>query len=81
MHLVTLVDAAVSRSRTTLSALVLVLATGYAGPTSRSEKEADPDISIPINYVNLNHEGIGPEDVERHPVARVRDPRRPSCPG
>ena len=29
----------------------------------RAEKEVDPDISIPIIYVNLNHEGIGPEDV------------------
>ena len=60
----TLIDAAVSRSRTTLSALVLVLVTGFAAYV-QIPKEADPDISIPIVYVNLNHEGIGPEDAER----------------
>ena len=60
----TLIDAAVSRSRTTLSALVLILATGFAAYV-RIPKEADPDISIPIIYVNLHHEGIGPEDAER----------------
>ena len=60
----TLIDAAVSRSRTTLSALVLVLATGFAAYV-QIPKEADPDVSIPIVYVNLSHEGIGPEDAER----------------
>ena len=60
----TLIDAAVSRSRTTLSALVLILVTGFAAYV-QIPKEADPDISIPIVYVNLNHEGIGPEDAER----------------
>ena len=60
----TLIDAAVSRSRTTLLALVLVLAAGFAAYV-QIPKEADPDISIPIVYVNLNHEGIGPEDAER----------------
>ena len=60
----TLIDAAVSRSRTTLSALVLVLVTGFAAYV-QIPKEADPDVSIPIIYVNLSHEGIGPEDAER----------------
>ena len=60
----TLIDAAVSRSRTTLAALVLILATGLAAYV-QIPKEADPDISIPIIYVNLSHEGIGPEDAER----------------
>ena len=60
----TLIDAAVSRSRTTLLALALVLATGFAAYV-RIPKEADPDISIPVVYVNLHHEGIGPEDAER----------------
>ena len=60
----TLIDAAVSRSRTTLSALVLVLAAGFAAYV-QIPKEADPDVSIPIIYVNLTHEGIGPEDAER----------------
>ena len=60
----TLIDAAVSRSRTTLAALALILATGLAAYI-QIPKEADPDISIPIIYVNLTHEGIGPEDAER----------------
>lgn len=60
----TLIDAAVNRSRTTLAALVLILGTGFAAYV-QIPKEADPDISIPIIYVNLSHEGIGPEDAER----------------
>ena len=60
----TLIDAAISRSRTTLSALALILVTGFAAYV-QIPKEADPDISIPIVYVNLSHEGIGPEDAER----------------
>ena len=60
----TLIDAAVSRSRTTLAALVLILVTGFAAYV-QIPKEADPDISIPLIYVNLSHEGIGPEDAER----------------
>ena len=60
----TLIDAAVSRSRTTLAALVLILVTGFAAYV-QIPKEADPDIAIPIIYVNLHHEGIGPEDAER----------------
>ena len=60
----TLIDAAVSRSRTTVAALVLILVTGFVAYV-QIPKEADPDISIPIVYVNLNHDGIGPEDAER----------------
>ena len=60
----TVIDAAVSRSRTTVAALALILVTGFAAYV-QIPKEADPDISIPIVYVNLNHDGIGPEDAER----------------
>ena len=60
----TIIDAAVSRSRTTVAALALILVTGFAAYV-QIPKEADPDISIPIVYVNLNHDGIGPEDAER----------------
>ena len=28
-------------------------------------KESDPDVNIPIIYVNLHHDGISPEDAER----------------
>ena len=60
----TIIDAAVSRSRTTVAALALILVTGFAAYV-QIPKEADPDVSIPIVYVNLNHDGIGPEDAER----------------
>jgi multidrug efflux pump len=56
--------AALSRSRTTLSVLLLIL---IAGTVSYIEipKEADPDINIPIIYVSTGFEGISPEDSER----------------
>ncbi|WP_028793028.1 efflux RND transporter permease subunit [Thalassobaculum salexigens] len=59
-----LISAALSRSRTTLSALLLIL---IAGTVSYIEipKEADPDINIPIIYVSMTYEGISPEDAER----------------
>lgn len=59
-----IIAAALSRSRTTLSILVLIL---IAGTVSYVEipKEADPDINIPIIYVSMSHEGISPEDAER----------------
>lgn len=60
----TLIDAALNRSRTVLSALVLLLITGtFAYITI--PKESDPDIQIPIIYVSLSHSGISPEDAER----------------
>ncbi len=59
-----LIDAALSHARTVLATLVLVLIAGsYAYFTV--PKEAEPDINIPQMYVNVNHEGISPEDAER----------------
>jgi len=59
-----LVDAALSRSRTVISALLLILASGtYAW--LEIPKEADPDITIPKIYITINHEGISQEDAER----------------
>ncbi|MBT6139515.1 MAG: efflux RND transporter permease subunit [Rhodospirillaceae bacterium] len=59
-----IIDAALHRSRTTLSALLLILITGsYAYWTI--PKESDPDISIPIVYVQMKHEGISPEDAQQ----------------
>jgi len=59
-----IIDAALSRSRTVMATLVLVL---MAGTFAFMEiaKEAEPDINIPIIYVSLVHEGISPEDAER----------------
>ncbi len=59
-----LIDAALSRSRTVVSALLLILIAGSLTYIS-VPKEADPDINIPEIYVNIPHEGISPEDAER----------------
>ena len=59
-----LIDAALSRSRTVISALLLILASGtYAW--LEIPKEADPDITIAKIYITINHEGISQEDAER----------------
>ena len=59
-----LIDAALGRTRMVLATLVMVLIAGtYAYITV--PKESDPDIRIPVMYVNLSHEGISPEDAER----------------
>ncbi|SDH04412.1 efflux RND transporter permease subunit [Roseospirillum parvum] len=59
-----LIDAAINRTRTVLSTLLLIL---IAGTVSFVEipKESAPDINIPIIVVSLNHQGISPEDAER----------------
>ncbi|MBT4933803.1 MAG: efflux RND transporter permease subunit [Rhodospirillaceae bacterium] len=59
-----IIDAAVTHSRTVLAALVLILITGTKAYID-VPKEADPDINIPIVYVQMDHEGISPEDAER----------------
>lgn len=59
-----LIDVALSRSRTVISALLLILASGtYAW--LEIPKEADPDITIAKIYITINHEGISQEDAER----------------
>lgn len=60
----TLVDAAINRSRTVLSALLLILVSGTYAYVDIA-KESDPDINIPIIYISITHEGISPEDAER----------------
>jgi len=59
-----LIETAFARSRTVISALLLVL---IAGTIAFVEipKEREPDINIPIIYVSMRHEGISPEDAER----------------
>lgn len=59
-----LIDAALSRSRTVLSLLLFILVAGFVAYQA-IPKEADPDINIPIVYVSMHHEGISPEDAER----------------
>ncbi len=58
-----IIDAAIGRSRTVIASLLLILLAGsYAYVTV--PKEADPDIQIPVLYVNMSHEGISPGDAE-----------------
>jgi multidrug efflux pump len=59
-----LIDATFSRSHTVLLGLVLILIAGVQAYRD-IPKEADPDISIPIVYVLMTHDGISPEDAER----------------
>ncbi len=59
-----IIDSAMSRSRTVVLSLLVVLIGGiYAYLTI--PKEAEPDIEIPIIYVSISHDGISPEDAER----------------
>ncbi len=60
----TLIQASFSRSRTVLLALVLILVAGVQAYRD-IPKESDPDVSIPIVYVLMTHDGISPEDAER----------------
>ncbi len=59
-----IIDAALHRSRTVITTLVLILLAGIVAYGDIA-KEADPDINIPIIYVSMTHEGISPEDAER----------------
>ena len=59
-----IIDAALNRSRTVIATLVLLLIAGFIAYRD-IPKESDPDINIPIIYVALSHEGISPEDAER----------------
>ncbi len=59
-----LINAAMSRTRTVVATLVLLLVAGlYAYVII--PKESDPDIDIPIIYVSMHLEGISPDDSER----------------
>ena len=58
------INKALSRSRATLLALILILTAGTVAYID-IPKEADPDIDIPLIYILLQHDGISPEDSER----------------
>jgi multidrug efflux pump len=59
-----LIDAAFSRSRAVLVALVLLLAIGVAAYRG-IPKESAPEVQIPVAIVTTSLEGITPEDSER----------------
>ncbi|MBD1555591.1 efflux RND transporter permease subunit [Vibrio sp. S9_S30] len=58
------IDAALSRSRTMLTLLLLILIAG-AMTYQTIPKESSPDITIPIIYVSVGYQGISPGDSER----------------
>ncbi|HMN51850.1 MAG TPA: efflux RND transporter permease subunit, partial [Xanthobacteraceae bacterium] len=58
------VDFAITRSRLTIATLIFLLLAGAVAYV-RIAKEAEPDIKIPIVYVQLSQRGISPEDAER----------------
>ena len=58
------IESAMSRSRTVLLSLAIVLIGGLFAYLT-IPKEAEPDIEIPILYVSITFDGISPEDSER----------------
>ncbi|CAK2982408.1 multidrug efflux pump [Vibrio crassostreae] len=59
-----IIDAALSRARTMLSLLALILVAGVITYIT-IPKESSPDITISIIYVSVGHQGISPTDAER----------------
>jgi len=59
-----LVDAAINRWRMVIATLLFLMVAG-AVSVNAIPKEAEPDVTIPIIYVSMHHDGISPEDSER----------------
>src|SRR5690349_11907985 len=60
----TLIDYAIGHARLTIATLIFLLAAGLTAYVT-IPKEAEPDVKIPIIYVQLSQRGISPEDSER----------------
>ena len=60
----TYIDAAISRSRTTVSIFVVTLLAGFASYLA-IPVEMYPDVQVPMVVTTVIHEGISPEDAER----------------
>jgi multidrug efflux pump len=58
------IDYAISHARLTIATLIFLLGAGLVAYITIA-KEAEPDIKIPIIYVQLSQRGISPEDAER----------------
>lgn len=58
------IEASLSRTRTVMMVLVLLLIAGISTYVS-IPKESNPDVLIPYIYVSMIHDGISPEDAER----------------
>src|ERR1700741_1566379 len=58
------IDYAISHARLTIATLLFVLAAGYVAYVT-IPKESEPDVKVPMIYVQLSQRGISPEDAER----------------
>lgn len=62
--MLSIIHASLTRTRSVLMVFVLLLISG--GVTYKNiAKESNPDVTIPIIYVSMVHDGISPEDAER----------------
>ncbi|HEY7243684.1 MAG TPA: efflux RND transporter permease subunit [Xanthobacteraceae bacterium] len=59
-----LIDYAIDHARLTVATLVFLLCAGLVAYVTIA-KEAEPDVRIPVIYVQLSQRGISPEDSER----------------
>ena len=59
-----LVNAAISRTRTTLLLMAMVVLAGIAARVA-IPIESSPAVEVPVFMVSVRHEGISPEDAER----------------
>jgi multidrug efflux pump len=58
------IDYAINHARLTIATLIFLLCAGMVAYVT-IPKEAEPDVRIPIIYVQLSQRGISPEDAER----------------
>src|SRR5262245_12642333 len=59
-----LIDYAIGHARLTIATLIFLLTAGFVSYMT-IPKEAEPDVKVPIIYVQLTQRGISPEDSER----------------
>src|SRR5919106_3311138 len=59
-----IINYAITHARLTIALLIFLLLAGFVAYSS-IPKEAEPDVRIPIIYVQLSQRGISPEDSER----------------
>lgn len=62
--MMSLIDYCISHARLTLATLLFLLGAGYVAYVT-IPKESEPDVKVPIIYVQLTQRGISPEDSER----------------
>src|SRR6202795_1600869 len=58
------IDYAIDHARLTVATLIFLLCAGFVAYVTIA-KEAEPDVKIPMIYVQLSQRGISPEDAER----------------